>query len=145
MKKRFCSKNFNFNSFGVRESFSYSWEQSYGRLSKISWYMLDERFGEKQLCWECAQIFHHFRNSSTKFSEFWRKNFCQGRHNWILRIRMTIFCFFEGRNWRKNYFFPKKMHRHPFGTLREKDSPYFWRHDYGRLVKTSLFMFRWTF
>ena len=142
MKKKFCSKNFNFNSFGVRESFSYSWEQSYGRLSKISWYMLDERFGEKQLCWECAKIFHHFRNSSTKFSEFWRKIFCQGRHNWILRIRMKIFCFFEGRNWRKSYFFRRKMLCHPFRTLRETDSPYFWRHYYGRFVKNSLYVFR---
>ena len=104
--------------------------------------MLDERFGEKQLCWECAQNFHHFRNSSTKFSEFWREIFWQGRHNWILRIRMKIFCFFEGRNWRKIYFFRRKMLCRPFGTLWEKDSPYFWRHYYGRLVKTSLYMFR---
>ena len=43
-KKLFCSKNCNFNNFGVRESFSYSWERSYGRLSKISLYMFRRTF-----------------------------------------------------------------------------------------------------
>ena len=46
MKKN-CSKNFNFNTFGVREIFSYLWGQSYAGLAKISLCMLDERFEEK--------------------------------------------------------------------------------------------------
>ena len=107
--------------------------------------MLGERFGEKQLCWGSAQIFHNFRNSSKKFSEFCRKIFWEGGHNWILRVQMKIFYFFEGRNWRKNYFFRRKLHSYPFGTLREKDFPYFWWHGYGRLVNTSWYIFRRTF
>ena len=43
-KKLICSKNCNFNNFGVRESFSYSWERSYGRLSKNSLYMFRRTF-----------------------------------------------------------------------------------------------------
>ena len=35
-KKEFCWKNCNFNFFGVREFFSYFWQQRYGRLAKIS-------------------------------------------------------------------------------------------------------------
>ena len=36
---------------------SYFWGKSYARLAKISFCNLDERFGEKQLCWESAQTF----------------------------------------------------------------------------------------
>ena len=43
-KKEFCSKNCNFNNFGVREIFSYSCERSYGWLSKISLYMFRRTF-----------------------------------------------------------------------------------------------------
>ena len=46
--------------------------------------MLDERFGEKQLCWQSAQIFHQFRNSSKRFSEFWRE--------FSGRVVTTAFC-----------------------------------------------------
>ena len=92
--KKICWKNCNFNNFGVREIFSYFWGQSYARLAKISLCILDERFGEKQLCWESAQAFRPFRNSSKTLSEFWRQFFWQGGHNWILRVQMKIFLFF---------------------------------------------------
>ena len=111
-------------------------------LPKFKCACSDEHFEEKKLCLESAQVFHPFRSSSKKFSEFWRESYWRGGHNWILRVEMKIFLFFEGRNWRKNWFFRKKLRCYPFETLRQKDSPYFWRHYYGRLVKNSLYMFR---
>ena len=92
--KKNCWKNCNFNNIGVREIFSYFWGQSYARLAKIPLCILDERFGEKQLCWESAQAFRPFRNSSKTLSELWREFFWQGGHNWILRVQMKIFLFF---------------------------------------------------
>ena len=93
-EKKICWKNCNFNNIGVREIFSYFWGQSYARLAKIPLCILDERFGEKQLCRESAQAFRPFRNSSKTLSEFWREFFWQGGHNWILRVQMEIFLFF---------------------------------------------------
>ena len=104
LMKKNCSKNFNFNTFGVREIFSYFWGQSYAGPAKISLCMLDERFEEKFFL-EGAQFFHHFRNSSKRFSEFWREISWQGGRNWILRIRMKI--SFWRKDWNKNYFFRK--------------------------------------
>ena len=135
--KKNCWKNCNLNTFVVREFFSYFWGQNYARLAKISLYILDERFGEKQLCWESAQTFHHFRNSSKRFSEFWREFFWPGGHNWILRVQMKI--FFEGLNWKRDLLLRIKLHCFPFGNLREKDSPYFCG-----MVKAGLSKLRYT-
>ena len=57
--------------------------------------------------------------------------------------RWCFFIVFQGRNWRKNYFFRKKIALLSFRDFERKS--YFWRHGYGRLVKTSIYMFRRTF
>ena len=68
-------------------------------------FMLDEGFREKQLCWGSAQIFHHFRKSSKRFSEF-RQEF-SGRvvttAFWV--PRWSFFYFLKERKEGKNIFF----------------------------------------
>ena len=106
--------------FGLWETFSYFWRQSYGSLVKISLYIFDERFGEKQLCCGGAQIFHQFRNASKRFwefsQEFWGRvvttAFCVPRWNFFL--------IFEKEKRRKNYFFSQIAHCYHFQTLSEK-------------------------
>ena len=72
MKKITLFKKLYFQHFWITGNFFVFLQQSYARLAKTSLCMLDERFGEKQLCRESAQFFHHFRNSSKRFSKFWQ-------------------------------------------------------------------------
>ena len=68
-KKQFCLTKCIFFSCGIWECFSYSCRQSYGRLVKFflcmfRWTIIQVGFQE------ILSAFHHFRNSSKKFSEF---------------------------------------------------------------------------
>ena len=54
-----------------------------------------------------------------------------------------FFSFFDRRKEGKIVFFSKKLHCYHFQTLSEKDPVYFCRHGYGRLMKISLYVFRW--
>ena len=88
-----------------------------------------------------SSISDRFPTSSKSFQKFDKKNFWQGCHNCILRVRMKIFFVFWQEKGKKS-FFSEKLHCYHFQTLIEKDSMYFCRHGYGRRVKTSLYMFR---
>ena len=120
-RKKNCWKNCNFNTFVVREIFSYFWGQSYTRLAKISLCILDERFGEKQLCWESAQNFHHFRNSSKTLSDFWQEFSGRVVTTALCVPRWSFFQFLKEKNEGKNYFFLIISHCYHFQTLSEKD------------------------
>ena len=101
--------------------FRFFWQQSYARLAKITLCMLDELIGEKQLCWESAQTFHHFRNSSKVFSEFQQEFSGKVVTTAFSVPRWSFFLFFEGGKWRKIYFFfLKVVHCYHFQTLCEK-------------------------
>ena len=68
-------------------------------LPKIHCACSDEHFGEKLFCWESAQVFHPFQNSSKNFSVFWRQIFHRVVTNRFYMCRSTI--------WGKIVFLPK--------------------------------------
>ena len=69
-----------------------------------------------------AQIFHHFRNSSKRFSEFWQEFSGRVVTTAFCVPRWNFFLFFEGEKWRKKYFLLKNAHCYHFQTLSEKTS-----------------------
>ena len=138
-KKQFCSKNCIFISLGKWECFLFSCRQCYGRFAEISLCKF------KRTVWrlgflESLSFFDRFPISSKSFQKF--------DENFFGRVATTAFCvsrcrffsIFERRKEAKP-FFSKKLRCYPFQTLSEKDPMYFCRHGYGRLVKTSLYIF----
>ena len=71
--KQILIKNCNSILFGLWETLSYFWRQSYGSLVKISLYMFRRTFWGKKGFLENLIFFHHFRSSSKKFPEFWEE------------------------------------------------------------------------
>ena len=137
-KKQICSKNCNFNSFGVRESFSFFWQQSYGTLAKISLCMFRRTF------WGEIFLFGE-RISFSSFPEFERKvfrvlttNFSRGGHKCILHV--------QKHNMRKTNFPCKKFINSLFlfWNLSDK-SVVFWRKIFGRVVKIAFSVARESF
>ena len=97
-KKHFCSKNCTFILFGIWASFSTSCRQCYRRLAKVSIRMFRRTFQGIALL-ENLWIFHQFRNSSKKFSEFWREIFG--------RVVTTAFYMYVGTFWAHLFSFRK--------------------------------------
>ena len=96
----------NIISFGFCDCFSYSCQQCYGRLAKISLCMFRRTIWRISFL-ESLSFFLRFLISSKIFRSLTR-NFWQGCHNCILRVQMKIFFNF----WRKEMreiFFPEKI------------------------------------
>ena len=86
-------------------------------------------------------IFSSFPDSEQKFSEVWRKVFGTVVTT-AFCVSRSIFFFQFSKEGNEGKNFSKKSHCHQFKALSEKDPQCFCRHGYGRLVKTSLYMFR---
>ena len=137
-KKQIRSKNCNFNYFGVPESFPFFWQQSYGRLAKISLCMFRRTF------WGEIILFGK-RTSFSSFSEFEQKvlrvltaNFWRGGHKWILHV--------QKHHLRKNIFPSRKLIISLFLSWNLSDkSVVFWRKIFGRVVKIALSVVRESF
>ena len=118
-KKEFCWKICNFNFFGVREIFSYFWQQRYGRLAKRLLCMFI-----RTIWWisflESLSFFLRFPIPSKSFQKFdenvltWLSQLCSACPD------EDFFSLFEGRK-REKFFFSKKLHCYLFQTLNEKD------------------------
>ena len=120
MKKINLFKKLLFQHFWSSGKFFVFWQQSYARLAKTSFCMLDERFGEKQLCWPKFFIIsgiraNGFENFDKKFRAGWSQplsacpdevffQFLKERNEgkttsfWKLRIAIIF------RLWAKNIF-----------------------------------------
>ena len=86
-KKQICSKNCNFNFFGVRESFSFFWQQSYGRLAKISLCMFRRTFWGEIILFGKRTSFSTFPEFEQKVFRVLTTNFSRGGHKWILHVQ----------------------------------------------------------
>ena len=127
-KKQICSKKCIFISCGIWECFSYSCRKSYGRLVKIllcmfRWTVLQVGFQE------ILSAFHHFRNSSKKFSEFCRENFG--------RVVKTAFYMYVGTFGGKLFSF-RKIHKFFRGFWNLScESVGFWKTFFASVLKNA--------
>ena len=85
-KKKVCSKNCNFNNFGVWESLSYSWHQSYGRLAKNSLCMFRRTSWGKIILFGRGTYISLFTEFEQKFFRVLTRIFRQGGHKRILHL-----------------------------------------------------------
>ena len=85
--------------------------------------------------------FSSFPDFEQKFSEIWREFFGTVVTT-AFCVSRSIFFFQFSKEGNEGKNFSKKSHCHQFKALSEKDPQCFCRHGYGRLVKTSLYMFR---
>ena len=128
-KNNFVQKKCIFISCGIWECFSYSCRQSYGRLVKIllcmfRWTIFQVGFQE------ILSAFHHFRNSSKKFSEFCREK--SGR------VVKTAFYIYVGTFGGKLFSF-RKIHKFFRGFWNLScESVGFWRTFFASVLKKSL-------
>ena len=99
LKKQICSKTCNFNIFGVRERFSSSWQQSYGRLAKISWCMFRRTYWGEIIFFGKRTIFSSFPEFEQMAFRVLTRMFWQDSHNYILHVQKL--------NFRKNILLSK--------------------------------------
>ena len=138
MKKKICSKNFNSNIFGVREGFSFFWQQSYGRLAKNSMCMFRRMFWGEIILFGKRTSFSYFPEFEQKVFRILTTNFSRGGHQWILYV--------QKHNLRKKNLPSKKfiISLFFFWNLSDK-SVVFWRKIFGRVVEIAFSFARESF